>query len=148
MISKTFNAFRSAWASSPNGDKQILVARTIIGGLLMAAGLAAVAAAWAGEDLEQRNLILGVGAGAVLLGLLVISPILARPVVGLIGLPFRLLRPSGKGLYLIFASRELLPWLHEQLKLWQEQCYWGLSQGLCPEKNKDTRYKYQKCKTF
>ena len=37
-----------------------------------------------------------VGAGAVLLGLLVISPILARPVVGLIGLPFRLLRPSGR----------------------------------------------------
>lgn len=73
-----------------------LVARTIIGGLLTAAGLAAVAAAWAGEDLEQRNLILGVGAGAVLLGLLVISPILARPVVGLIGLPFRLLRPSGR----------------------------------------------------
>ena len=33
-----------------------------------------------------------------------------------------------KGLYLTSAFREFLPWLHEQLKLWQEQCYWGLSQ--------------------
>ena len=33
-----------------------------------------------------------------------------------------------KGLYLTSASRELLPWLHEQLRLWQEQCYRGLSQ--------------------
>lgn len=33
-----------------------------------------------------------------------------------------------KGLYLTSTSRKLLPWLHEQLRLWQEQCYQGLSQ--------------------
>ena len=33
-----------------------------------------------------------------------------------------------KGLYLTSVSRKLLPWLHEQLRLWQEQCYQGLSQ--------------------
>lgn len=33
-----------------------------------------------------------------------------------------------KGLYLTSASRGLLPWLHEQLRLWQEQCYSGLSE--------------------
>ena len=73
-----------------------LVVRTIIGGLLLAAGAGAVAAAWAGPELDQRRLILGVGAAGVLLGLLIISPLLARPVVGLIGLPLRLLRPSGR----------------------------------------------------
>ena len=33
-----------------------------------------------------------------------------------------------KGLCLTSASWKLLPWLHEQLRLWQEQCYSGLSQ--------------------
>ena len=33
-----------------------------------------------------------------------------------------------KGLYLTSTSLKLLPWLHEQLRLWQEQCYQGLSQ--------------------
>ena len=56
-----------------------LVLRTIIGGLLLAAGAAAVAAAWVNEDLEQRQLIMGLGAGGVVLGL-----------------PFRMLRPSGR----------------------------------------------------
>ncbi|WP_315584764.1 FtsX-like permease family protein [Actinomyces viscosus] len=73
-----------------------LVLRTIIGGLLLAAGAAAVAAAWVNKDLEQRNLIMGLGAGGVVLGLLIVSPTLARPVVAVLGLPFRLLRPAGR----------------------------------------------------
>ena len=73
-----------------------LVLRTIIGGLLLAAGAAAVAAAWVNEDLEQRRLIMGLGAGGVVLGLLIVSPTLARPVVAVLGLPFRMLRPSGR----------------------------------------------------
>ena len=73
-----------------------LVLRTIIGGLLLAAGAAAVAAAWVNEDLEQRQLIMGLGAGGVVLGLLIVSPTLARPVVAVLGLPFRMLRPSGR----------------------------------------------------
>ncbi|RRD30890.1 ABC transporter permease [Actinomyces bowdenii] len=73
-----------------------LVVRTVIGALVLAGGAAAVAAAWAGEELDQRRLVLGLGAAGILLGLLVVSPVLARPVVGVIGLPFRLLRPAGR----------------------------------------------------
>ncbi|RJF41924.1 ABC transporter permease [Actinomyces sp. 2119] len=73
-----------------------LVLRTVIGGLLLAAGTAAVTAAWVNEGLEQRTLVLGLGAGGVILGLLTVSPVLARPVVSLLGLPFRALRPSGR----------------------------------------------------
>ena len=40
-----------------------LIWRTLIGGLLLAVGVAAVAAAWVNEDLEQRRLIMGLGAG-------------------------------------------------------------------------------------
>ena len=73
-----------------------LVLRTILGGLLLAAGAAAIAAAWVNADLEQRRLIMGLGAGGVILGLLIVSPTLARPVVAVLGLPFRLLRPAGR----------------------------------------------------
>ena len=73
-----------------------LVLRTVIGGLLLAAGAAAIAAAWVNADLEQRRLVMGLGAGGVVIGLLIISPTLARPVVAVLGLPFRLLRPSGR----------------------------------------------------
>lgn len=73
-----------------------LVLRTILGGLLLAAGAAAVAAAWVNADLQQRGLIMGAGAAGVVLGLLIVSPTLARPVVAVLGLPFRLLRPAGR----------------------------------------------------
>ena len=73
-----------------------LVLRTILGGLLLAAGAAAIAAAWVNADLTQRGLIMGLGAGGTVLGLLVVSPTLARPVVAVLGLPFRLLRPAGR----------------------------------------------------
>ena len=73
-----------------------LVLRTILGGLLLAAGAAAIAAAWVNADLEQRRLIMGLGAGGVILGLLIVSPTLARPMVAALGLPFRVLRPSGR----------------------------------------------------
>lgn len=73
-----------------------LILRTVLGGLLLAAGAAAVAAAWVNEDLEQRQLIMGLGAGGVVLGLLIVSPTLARPVVAVLGLPFRMLRPAGR----------------------------------------------------
>ncbi|CAM3057417.1 ABC transporter permease [Actinomyces slackii] len=73
-----------------------LVLRTVLGGLLLAAGIAGVAAAWVNEGIDQRRLILGLGAAGVILGLLVLSPVLARPIVSLIGLPLRLIRPSGR----------------------------------------------------
>ena len=73
-----------------------LVLRTILGGLLLAAGAAAIAAAWVNADLSQRGLIMGLGAGGTVLGLLIVSPTLARPVVAVLGLPFRVLRPAGR----------------------------------------------------
>ena len=73
-----------------------LVLRTILGGLLLAAGVAAIAAAWVDAHLAQRGLIMGLGAGGTVLGLLIVSPTLARPVVAVLGLPFRLLRPAGR----------------------------------------------------
>ena len=73
-----------------------LVLRTILGGLLLAAGAAAITAAWVNADLTQRGLIMGLGAGGTVLGLLIVSPTLARPVVAVLGLPFRLLRPAGR----------------------------------------------------
>ena len=73
-----------------------LVLRTILGGLLLAAGAAAIAAAWVNADLTQRGLIMGLGAGGTVLGLLIVSPTLARPVVAVLGLPFRVLRPAGR----------------------------------------------------
>ena len=73
-----------------------LILRTVLGGLLLAAGAAAVAAAWVNEGLEQRQLIMGLGAGGVVLGLLIVSPTLARPMIAALGLPFRVLRPAGR----------------------------------------------------
>ncbi|MCR2051556.1 ABC transporter permease [Actinomyces bowdenii] len=85
-----------AMRATGGAREKSLVGRTIIGSLLLAAGIAATAAAWINADLDQRRLVLGMGAGAIIIGLLVVSPILARPVVGLIGLPLRALRPSGR----------------------------------------------------
>lgn len=73
-----------------------LVPRTVLGGFFIAVGLAAVVAAWAAEDLPRRTLVLGLGAAGLIMGILIASPVLARPLVVLIGLPFRLLRPSGR----------------------------------------------------
>nr|WP_318268933.1 FtsX-like permease family protein [Actinomyces bovis] len=73
-----------------------LVLRSILGLLFTAAGLAGVLTAWKVTGLGHRGLVLGVGAGVLLLGLLVSSPILSRPVTSLLGLPLRLLRPSGR----------------------------------------------------
>ncbi|VEG28111.1 ABC transporter permease [Actinomyces howellii] len=73
-----------------------LVVRTVLGGTVLALGTAAVIAAWAAEGLNGRSLVLGLGAAGLIIGLLVVSPVMARPVVALLGLPFRLLRPSGR----------------------------------------------------
>lgn len=73
-----------------------LVVRTVTGGLLLSAGLAATAAAWTQDGLDQRRWVLAAGAAGVLIGLLLVSPVLARPVVAVLGLPFRVLRPAGR----------------------------------------------------
>ena len=67
-----------------------------IGAVLAAAGLAVVIAAWVDEDLSRRTTALGAGAGALVLGLLVCSPVLARQSIAVLAMPLRLLRPVGR----------------------------------------------------
>ena len=67
-----------------------------IGAVLAAAGLAVVIAAWVDEDLSRRTTALGAGAGALVLGLLVCSPVLARRTIAVLAMPLRLMRPVGR----------------------------------------------------
>ena len=67
-----------------------------IGAVLAAAGLAVVIAAWIDEDLSRRTTALGAGAGALVLGLLVCSPVLARRTIAVLAMPLRLMRPVGR----------------------------------------------------
>ena len=70
--------------------------RGVLGALLAAAGLAGVVAAWVGDDLSRRTTVLGAGAGALMLGLLVCSPVLAHRTIAVLAMPLRLLRPVGR----------------------------------------------------
>ena len=70
--------------------------RGAVGALLTAAGLAGVVAAWVGDDLSRRTTVLGAGAGALMLGLLVCSPVLAHRTIAVLAMPLRLLRPVGR----------------------------------------------------
>ena len=67
--------------------------------VLIVLGTAAVVAArlMGNEDLGDRATVFGAGAGAgaIVLGLVVASPVIARPVMTLLGLPLRLIRPGG-----------------------------------------------------
>ena len=67
-----------------------------IGAVLAAAGLAVVIAAWVDEDLSRRTTALGAGAGALVLGLRVCSPVLARRTIAVLAMPLRLMRPVGR----------------------------------------------------
>ena len=67
-----------------------------IGAVLAAAGLAVVIVAWVDEDLSRRTTVLGAGAGALVLGLLVCSPVLARRTIAVLAMPLRLMRPVGR----------------------------------------------------
>ena len=73
-----------------------LALRGVLGALLCAVGIALALAAWTQTELDHRTWILGGGAAALLLGVLVFAPLLARPVVAVLGLPFRVLRPAGR----------------------------------------------------
>ena len=85
-----------AMRGTAGAREKSLWARGIIGALLMAAGLAGVIAAWTNEDLSHRTVVLGAGAGALALGLLVCSPVLARQTIAVLAMPLRLLRPVGR----------------------------------------------------
>jgi putative ABC transport system permease protein len=69
-----------------------------IGGLvLVALGLAAVGGALARSEADWALTADGIGAGAVLIGVLMLSPVLARAVIGVLAWPVvRMLRPVGR----------------------------------------------------
>ena len=70
--------------------------RGTLGMLMAAAGLAGAIAAWVRADLPHRSAVLGIGAGALVLGLLVASPVLARRTIAVLAIPLRLVRPVGR----------------------------------------------------
>ncbi|AYW78689.1 MacB-like periplasmic core domain protein [Propionibacterium acidifaciens F0233] len=70
--------------------------RGAVGAVLAAAGAAGVTAVWTTDGLTHRSAVLGAGAGALVIGLLVLSPVLARPVVAVLGLATRIIRPGGR----------------------------------------------------
>ncbi|HUR52165.1 MAG TPA: FtsX-like permease family protein [Mycobacteriales bacterium] len=80
--------------SGPAEDRS-LRRRSIIGALLLAGGVAAITAGLSGDgDIK----LVGLGAALAFLGVSTLSPLVARPVVGFVGLPFlRLGTPSALG---------------------------------------------------
>lgn len=69
-----------------------------VGGLAIGAvGVAALVLALTRPEEDVAETLLGVGAGAVLVGVLMLSPVVARTAVGVLAWPFvRLLRPVGR----------------------------------------------------
>ncbi|MGB8650250.1 MAG: FtsX-like permease family protein [Mycobacteriales bacterium] len=79
--------------SGPAEDRS-LTRRTVLGGIVLAAGVVALAAGLSGAGLP----LVGLGAALAFLGVTTLSPLFARPVVGLLGLPvMRLGVPSRMG---------------------------------------------------
>jgi len=71
--------------------------RALIGSVLTLAGAAAVLTALLHHGEDTLDVVLGAGAGAVLVGVLLLAPVLARAVLGVLAWPFvRLLRPVGR----------------------------------------------------
>ncbi|MEV7974261.1 FtsX-like permease family protein [Cellulomonas sp. NPDC089187] len=78
------------------GEKSLRL-RSIIGTVLVGLGLAAVIAAVANPGLDWALTADGLGAAAVLVGVLMLSPVLARAVIRVLAWPFVvLLRPIGR----------------------------------------------------
>lgn len=88
----------------PGGAREKpLVVRGVLGAVLTVAGVGAVGAVWAKDDLGHRAAVLGAGASVLMVGLLIVSPVLARLGVGALALPLRAWRPVGR-----LAARNLV----------------------------------------
>ncbi len=71
--------------------------RAIIGGVIGGLGIAAVTVSALQPELESGETLLGVGAAAVVIGMLLLAPVLARGVLGALAAPFvALIRPVGR----------------------------------------------------
>lgn len=71
--------------------------RGIVGGLIAFAGIIALVVTM--MDSEPSGALLGLGAALVLAGVLTLGPVLARPLMWVLSLPFRLVRPLGRLAY-------------------------------------------------
>ena len=71
--------------------------RAVVGGVLAVAGVAAVTVAALGPDGSSGEPLLGAGAVGVVIGMLLLAPVVARTVLGVLAAPFVvLLRPVGR----------------------------------------------------
>jgi len=71
--------------------------RAVIGGVIGGLGIAAVTVSALQPELESGETLLGVGAAAVVIGMLLLAPVLARGALGILAAPFvALIRPVGR----------------------------------------------------
>lgn len=71
--------------------------RAVLGSLAVVAGIAAVVSSVRSPDGDDAGLVLGVGAGAVLVGTLLLSPVIARWSIGVLAQPLvATVRPLGR----------------------------------------------------
>ena len=61
--------------------------RSVLGSVLAVAGVGAVALTVASDDLPRRLLVFGLGAAALLVGVIVLAPVFSRGLVGAVGAP-------------------------------------------------------------
>ncbi|MDK6900908.1 hypothetical protein, partial [Streptococcus agalactiae] len=74
-------------------NEKPLTLRTIVGVILTAAGLFLTWTAATGKvTFSQPGIMLGVGAAALLFGIIALLPILARPIAWLLAWPLRIFR--------------------------------------------------------
>jgi putative ABC transport system permease protein len=84
-----------ALRESEGGPTASLRRRIIVGGVVTAAGAAALLYGLFGGP-SQAALIVGVGAALTFVGVAILSPLVARPIAGIIGAPFRAMGFAGR----------------------------------------------------
>ncbi|EJZ84977.1 ABC transporter permease [Winkia neuii] len=86
-----------AMRTAEGANEKPLTLRTIVGVILTAAGLFLTWTAATGKvTFSQPGIMLGVGAAALLFGIIALLPILARPIAWLLAWPLRIFRPHGR----------------------------------------------------
>lgn len=86
-----------AMRTAQGANEKPLTVRNIIGGVLVAAGLfLTFAVATKTVRFSSPGLLLGIGAAALLFGLIALLPTLAKPIAWLLAWPLRIFRPQGR----------------------------------------------------
>jgi predicted ABC-type transport system involved in lysophospholipase L1 biosynthesis, permease component len=85
-----------AMQSSSRERTRSLRFRGILGALLSSVGLVGIIVTWVASGFPRSGVILGIGAGALLIGLLLLFPVLARYGIESFSMPLLLFRPIGR----------------------------------------------------